>query len=100
MQKKKNNKKNKKKNFQHQDGPEKEQREDRLEFECEVMEALPGTLFKLRVLQATTAGDVFINATLAGKLRQHRIRILPGDTVKCEVSPYDLSRGRITWRKR
>lgn len=94
---KKNNKKNKnKKSFQHQEGPEKEMRDDRLEFECEVMEALPGTLFKLRVLQRP---DVFINATLAGKLRQHRIRILPGDTVKCEVSPYDLTHGRIVWRR-
>ena len=64
-------------------------------MEGEVLEALPGTLF--RVL---TNGNHQVLATLAGKLRRFRIRILPGDRVKVEVSPYDLSRGRITWRHR
>lgn len=85
----------KKKRYTTDPGVPKEEREDRIEMEGEVLEALPGTLFKV----ATTHGCEVL-ATLAGKLRRFRIRILPGDRVKVEVSPYDLSRGRITWRHR
>jgi len=72
----------------------KSEREDRIEFEGEIVESLPGTLFKVEI-----PGGTQILAGLAGRLRQNKIRILVGDQVKCEVSPYDLSRGRITWRK-
>lgn len=58
-----------------------------------VDEALPGTLFTV-----TCEHGHKVLATLAGKLRQNHIRILPGDSVVVEVSPYDLSRGRISWR--
>lgn len=71
----------------------KNDRSDRIEFSGVVLEALPSTLFKVEV-----EGGSVVLATLSGKLRQNRIRILPGDTVKVEVSPYDLTRGRITWR--
>ncbi len=73
--------------------PQIDERQDRLELKGVVDEALPGTLFKVKV-----EGGNIVLATLAGKLRQNRIRILPGDNVTVEVSPYDLSRGRISWR--
>lgn len=72
---------------------EQTDRDDKIELRGVVDEALPGTLF--RVL-CDNGHNVL--ATLAGKLRQNRIRILPGDNVVVEVSPYDLSRGRIAWR--
>lgn len=70
------------------------ERTDRIEFEGEVLEALPAALFNVVV----NGGNVVI-CTLAGKLRQNKIRILPGDKVRIEVSPYDLSRGRVMWRQ-
>jgi translation initiation factor IF-1 len=70
-------------------------RDDRLELSGVVEEALPGTLFKVR-----TQSGVEILTTLSGKLRLNKIRILVGDSVKVEVSPYDTSRGRIVWRER
>ena len=75
---------------------EKEQkidREDSMELQGTVIEALPGTLFSVM----TTTGNKVL-ATLSGKLRQNHIVILPGDSVSVEVSPYDTTRGRITWR--
>lgn len=74
---------------------EKEERDDRIVLEGVVVEAKPSTLFLVKLVNG-----IEILATLAGKLRQNRIRILPGDQVTVEVSPYDTSRGRITWRKR
>lgn len=59
-----------------------------------VDDALPGTWFRI-----VTESNVQILATLSGKMRQNNIRILPGDYVVVEVSPYDTSRGRITWRQ-
>jgi translation initiation factor IF-1 len=59
-----------------------------------VDDALPGTWFRV-----ITESGVQILATLSGKLRQNNIRILPGDYVTVEVSPYDTSRGRVTWRR-
>ncbi len=82
-----------KKNNQQFDEPVTDDREDRLEFEGIVDEAMPGTLFRVK----TSIGTMVL-ATLSGKLRQNRIKILPGDSVTVEVSPYDVSRGRITWR--
>lgn len=72
---------------------EPEERSDRLEFEGNVEEAMPGTLFKIK----TSLGNVVI-CTLSGKLRINRIRLLPGDRVTIEVSPYDVTKGRVTWR--
>ena len=72
---------------------EPEVREDRLELEGRVEEALPGTLFRVK----TTVGNSVI-CTLSGKLRINRIRLLPGDSVTVEVSPYDVTKGRVTWR--
>lgn len=89
--------KNKKKDRSHSQ-PEStsapEERQDRLELHGVVDEALPGTLFKVK-----TDKGITVLCTLSGKLRQHHIRILPGDNVVIVVSPYDLSKGRISWRK-
>ncbi|MCL4310068.1 MAG: translation initiation factor IF-1 [Thermoleophilia bacterium] len=69
------------------------QKEEAIEFEGEVVEALPNTMFKVRL-----DNDHEVLAHISGKMRMHYIRILPGDRVKVELSPYDLSRGRITYR--
>ena len=69
------------------------QKEEAIEFEGEVIEALPNTMFKVRL-----DNDHVVLAHISGKMRMHYIRILPGDRVKVELSPYDLSRGRITYR--
>jgi len=79
------------KKSQHQESNE---REDRMELNGYVEESLPGTMFKIK----TTTGQIVL-ATLSGKLRQNHIMVLPGDAVTVEVSPYDPSRGRITWRR-
>ena len=66
---------------------------DAIEMEGTVTEILPNAMFRV-----TVQGGHDVLATLGGKMRQHRIRVLAGDLVKIEVSPYDLSRGRITYR--
>ena len=70
-------------------------KEEKIEVEGEVVEALPSTMFKVKIDEGQ---DVL--ATISGKMRKHYIRILPGDKVKVELSPYDLTRGRITFRNR
>ncbi len=69
-------------------------KEDLLEFEGEVMELLPNATFRVRLL----ANDHEIIAHTAGRMRKNRIRVLTGDKVTCEMTPYDLSKGRITYR--
>ena len=69
--------------------------EDKIEVEGEITEALPSTMFRVEL-----EGGHSVLATISGKMRKHYIRILPGDKVKVELSPYDLSRGRITYRYR
>ena len=69
--------------------------EDKIEVEGEITEALPNTMFRVEV-----EGGHSVLATISGKMRKHYIRILPGDKVKVELSPYDLTRGRITYRYR
>ena len=70
-------------------------KEEKIEVEGEVAEALPSTMFRVQV-----DGGHSVLATISGKMRKNYIRILPGDRVKVELSPYDLSRGRITYRYR
>ena len=67
--------------------------EDKIQVEGLVIEALPGTQFRVRL---DNGHEVL--AHISGKMRMHYIRILPGDKVKMELSPYDLTRGRITFR--
>lgn len=80
-------------NGQQEYGVAPEERQDRIELDGIIEECLPGTLFRVR---GDGGGEIL--CTLSGKLRLNRIRLLPGDQVRCEVSPYDLSRGRVAWR--
>jgi translation initiation factor IF-1 len=66
---------------------------DVIEVEATVVEALPNAQFKVKL-----ENGVIIMAHVSGKIRMHYIRILPGDVVMVEISPYDLTRGRITFR--
>ena len=68
-------------------------KEDVIEVEGTVVENLPNTNFKVELENGHQ-----ILAHISGKLRMNYIKILPGDKVKVELSPYDLTRGRITWR--
>ena len=68
---------------------------DKIEIEGKVLEALPNAMFKIEI-----AGGKTILGHISGKMRVHHIRILPGDKVKWELSPYDLTRGRITYREK
>lgn len=75
------------------EGGKKLAKEDVIEVEGVVVEALPNTNFKVELENGHQ-----VLAHISGKLRMNYIKILPGDKVKLELSPYDLSRGRITWR--
>jgi translation initiation factor IF-1 len=68
-------------------------KEEKIEMEGEITEALPNTMFRVKL---DNGHDVL--GHISGKMRRHYIRILPGDRVKIELSPYDLDRGRITYR--
>ena len=67
---------------------------DTIEVEGKVVEVIPGGTFKVELENKHT-----VVAHVSGKIRMNYIRILPGDTVVIELSPYDLTRGRITYRK-
>jgi translation initiation factor IF-1 len=68
-------------------------KEELIETEGKILEALPNAMFKVELEN----GHIVL-AHVSGKMRMHFIRILPGDKVKLELSPYDLTRGRITFR--
>ncbi|MGB0910444.1 MAG: translation initiation factor IF-1 [Nitrospirales bacterium] len=68
-------------------------KEDVIEVQGAVMETLPNAMFRVKL-----DNDHIILAHISGKMRMHFIRILPGDKVTVELSPYDLTRGRITYR--
>jgi len=70
-------------------------KEELIEVEGEIIEALPNAMFRVKL----DNGHIVL-AHVSGKMRMHFIRILPGDRVKLELSPYDLSRGRITYREK
>ena len=70
-------------------------KEDKITVDAKVLEALPNTMFRVEL-----PNQHVILAHISGKMRMHYIRILPGDTVTVEISPYDLSRGRIVFRKK
>ena len=78
-------------NFQEKDG--RMAKSDVIECEGVVLEALPNATFKVELPNGHK-----VLAHISGKLRMNFIRILPGDKVTMELSPYDLTRGRITWR--
>jgi translation initiation factor IF-1 len=68
-------------------------KDDSIEVEGTVMEPLPNAMFRVELDNGHR-----VLAHISGKMRMHFIRILPGDKVKVELSPYDLTRGRITYR--
>lgn len=70
-------------------------KEDAIEVEATVVEALPNAMFRVEL-----PNGHLILAHISGKLRMNYIRIVPGDKVTVEMSPYDLTRGRITWRSK
>ncbi len=70
-------------------------KEEAIEVEGTVKESLPNTMFRVELKN----GHVIL-AHLSGKMRKHFIKIVPGDTVKVALSPYDLTRGRIVFRER
>ena len=72
-----------------------QKKEDKIEVEGKVLEVLTGGDFIVELPNKHT-----VQAYVSGKMRVNSIRILPGDTVTIELSPYDLTRGRITWNKR
>ena len=73
---------------------EKVKTKNAIEVEGKVLEVLPGYQFKVELLNKCV-----VTAHVSGKMRQNNIRILQGDTVVMELSEYDLTKGRITWRK-
>jgi len=70
-------------------------KEDSIEMSGEVTEKLPNAMFKVKLENGHE-----VLATISGKMRKYYIRILPGDKVTVEISPYDLSRGRISYREK
>ena len=68
-------------------------KQDSIEVTGNVLEALPNAMFKVKL-----ENNYEVLAHISGKMRMNFIRILPGDKVRLELSPYDLTRGRITWR--
>jgi len=69
-------------------------KEEKIEVEGKILEALPNAMFRVEIAQAKV-----VLAHISGKMRMHYIKILPGDKVRIELSPYDLTRGRITYRE-
>ncbi|MCA6080226.1 translation initiation factor IF-1 [Candidatus Endomicrobiellum agilis] len=70
-------------------------KEEKIIVDGKVLESLPNAVFKVEI-----EGKHVILAHICGKMRMHYIKILPGDKVKVELSPYDLTRGRITYREK
>ena len=70
-------------------------KDDVIEFDGEVVETLPNTTFRVKL-----ENDHVVTAHISGKMRKNYIRILTGDKVKVEMTPYDLTKGRITFRSR
>ena len=68
-------------------------KEETIEMQGEVLETLPNATFKVKL-----ENDHIVLGHISGKMRMHYIRILPGDKVTVELTPYDLSKGRITFR--
>ena len=74
-----------------------------IEVTGEVVEALPNTMFRVKVPKGslpTKEEDKIVLCHLSGRMRIHYVRILPGDRVHLEMTPYDLTKGRITFRNR
>lgn len=77
-------------------------KEDKFEVEGEVQEALPNTLFRVKITKTNKdypeLEDRLILCHLSGKMRRFYIKVMPGDKVKVEMTPYDLEKGRVVYR--
>lgn len=83
----------KKKRVRNEEREERPAKEDSIEVDGIIVETLPNAMFRVDI-----EGGHNVLAHISGRMRKHFIRILPGDSVKVELSPYDLTRGRITSR--
>ncbi len=72
-------------------------KDDKIEVEGKILKSLPGAIFEVELPEEFS--HMVIKAYVSGKMQKHLIRLIPGDTVTVELTPYDLSRGRITFRK-
>jgi len=72
-------------------------KDEKIEMEGLIKEALPNAMFRVEI---TGGQGKVVLCTISGKMRMNHIKILPGDRVRLELSPYDLTRGRITYRER
>ena len=88
-------KNNVKKDIRNREAKKASPREDKIEVEGKVVDVMKGGDYLVELPNGHT-----VEAYVSGKMRVNMIRILPGDTVTIELSPYDLTRGRITWNKR
>jgi translation initiation factor IF-1 len=70
-------------------------KEESIPAEGIVVEVLPGTMFRVKL-----SNDQIVLAHIGGKMRKHFVRIVPGDKVQIEISPYDLTKARITYREK
>jgi translation initiation factor IF-1 len=85
--------KKRKKRVSPEEREERQTKEDSIEVDGVIVETLPNAMFRVDI-----EGGHNVLAHISGRMRKHFIRILPGDSVKVELSPYDLTRGRITSR--
>lgn len=72
-------------------------KDDKIEVEGKILKSLPGAIFEVELPEEFS--HMVIKAYVGGKMQKHMIRLIPGDTVTVELTPYDLTRGRITFRK-
>ena len=75
-------------------------KDDKIEVEGTVLKTLPGWIFEVKLSQDFGGGWIIIRAYISGKMRKNFINLIEGDTVLVELTPYDLSKGRIVFRKK
>ena len=78
----------------------RKQKEDKIEVEGTIVNTLPGAVFEVKLPDDFGGGGMIIRAYISGKMRKNFINLIEGDTVLVELTPYDLSRGRIVFRKK
>ena len=71
---------------------------NKIEVDGVVLETLPSTCFKIRITDPNYPENFIVRGHISGKMRMNYIRIIPGDRVKIELDPYDIAKGRITYR--
>ncbi len=82
------------------DQDSRKQKEDKIEVEGTIVKTLPGAIFEVKLPDDFGGGGMIIRAYISWKMRKNFINLIEGDTVLVELTPYDLSRGRIVFRKK